>query len=99
MEFELAFKCRVLNAKLPMADLLNTFIEGGHYSHWGNCYCPFHDNTNTCSAKIYESPEGDCLYCFAERRRYRPADVFLKGLASVSLDEMFFSGLGFFISC
>ena len=57
----------MVDLKVPLAELLNMCIEGNHYSQFGNVYCPFHDNTDTPAAKIYESSRGDSLYCFAER--------------------------------
>lgn len=78
----------VVNYKLSMCDTLNTFVKDA-YAPYGNVFCPFHPNENTPSAKIYEGERGDFLMCFSERKAYRPADVFLKGLAPISLEDIF----------
>ena len=80
-----------MDLKVPMAELLNMCIEGNKYSIFGNVYCPFHENFDTPAAKIYESSRGDTLYCFSERRAYRPSHVFEKGLIAMSLEDMFWS--------
>lgn len=88
--FEKSFMRHVVNKKLPLVDTLNMFLEGNRYSRFGNVYCPFHENTDTPAAKIYESEDGDSLMCFSEHRRYFPSDVFEKGLASMSLEQIFY---------
>ena len=54
-----------------------------------NCLCPFHDNQNTPSAKIYNDESGQTLYCYAEQRLYRPADLCVLGKVSKSLTQVF----------
>ena len=65
----------LINAKIPMPDLLNRLGNGHQYSYIGNCFCPFHDNTVSPAAKIFHDETGDSLYCFAEMRSYKPYDA------------------------
>lgn len=44
----------------------------------GKCFCPFHENYDTPAAKISKTENGDMLYCFSERKSYRPADLFTR---------------------
>ena len=51
----------------------------------GVCYCPFHYNKNTPSAKIYQ----DGLYCFSENKFYRASNLFDYGLVRDSYQNAF----------
>ncbi len=69
----------VINTVVPFKTILGSigiFISGAEES----IYCPFHDNTETRAAKLFKDKEGDKIWCFAERRMYRPYDVFKEGL-------------------
>ena len=39
-------------------------------------FCPFHDNKNTPSAKMYRDADGWHVWCFSEHRMYGSADVY-----------------------
>lgn len=43
-------------------------------------FCPFHQDHNKPSAKIFEDPDGDKLYCFTEKRMYSSWDYIKKVL-------------------
>ena len=88
-EFPVRLMRKVVNCKLDLIEVLNTFIEGSHYSPHGNVFCPFHENTDTPAAKIYLREGEQVLFCFAEHKSYRVSDVFEKGLASVSMSKVF----------
>lgn len=42
----------------------------------GNCFCPFHDNTNTPAAKFYR--ESNTLYCYTDLKLYSVYDLLLE---------------------
>ncbi len=45
----------------------------------GNCFCPFHDDVNKPSAKVYVIPNGEnFLYCYADRKIYKASDLLLQ---------------------
>ena len=62
-----------------------------NYNYQGNVFCPFHDNTDTPAAKMFDDEDGDRLYCFTERRMYRPADVIKQGLMKKRLAKIFYN--------
>lgn len=41
-----------------------------------NFYCPFHENYNTPSARLYNDKDGTCLWCYSEGRMYKPFNVY-----------------------
>ena len=55
----------------------------------GTCFCPFHDNYNTKSAKLYSDAGGQRIYCFAENRMYRPHDLITRGIVEIDIDKFF----------
>ena len=61
------------------------------YDYMGNVYCPFHDNTDTPAAKLYNDDEGDKLFCYGEcRRLFSPSDVIKQGLLKVRINKIFY---------
>lgn len=64
---------RIVDDKLSMVKILNKL--GTNYSVNQPCYCPFHDNTNTPAAMIYDNNGKQSLYCFSERKTYYPSDA------------------------
>ncbi len=52
------------------------------------CYCPFHDNTESKAAKIYDDPKGITLFCFAEQKSYRSSDA-IEVFAPESFESIF----------
>lgn len=57
----------VVNYKVKFTKALNA-------SYHGNVFCPFHADIQKPSAKIYNDPKGERLYCFAESKLYFPVD-------------------------
>lgn len=85
-EFETSFKRFVFNRLVPFPQILAwAGIERTHYN--GNICCPFHPNTNTPAARLYRGEEGDRLYCYAERKQFRPYDVIRLGLFGADTRE------------
>lgn len=60
---------QLINTYFSFSDLpkYNHLIAGG-----GNVKCPFHDNRNSPSAKVYLDEDKDilCLWCFTEKRKF-----------------------------
>lgn len=54
-----------------------------------NILCPFHDNKNTPSARIYRDENGETLYCYSEQRLFRPSDLILKKVVDETLIKRF----------
>lgn len=65
---------KLVDHKVKMTDILNK-TGHGQYSVGQPCFCPFHDNTNTPAAVIYDNDGKQTLYCFSERRLYTPSDL------------------------
>lgn len=65
----------LINDRLSMVDVLNKVNPEGYYQAGQPCFCPFHENSNTPSATIYDNEGITSLYCFAEQRQYRPTDA------------------------
>lgn len=67
--------------------LKDLFIQHGYKVPVnGVVFCPFHDNTETPSAKLYT--DSNTLFCFAETAHYTPYD-FLKKILKQSDDTIF----------
>lgn len=58
------------------------------YDH--NFYCPFHDNTDTPSARAFRNDDGDTIYCYSEGKVFRPHHVLDYELINVKKDKVFF---------
>lgn len=69
---------KVVNKKYSLPKLLKKLNEHNRYDYERPCFCPFHDNTNTPAAVIYNDPDGDRLWCYAEQKMYKPSDVLSK---------------------
>ena len=90
LEFEKEFKYYVIDRVISFPLILE---KAGYedYDYMGNVYCPFHDNTDTPAAKMYQDDEGDKLYCYGEcRKLYTPSDVIKKGLLKVRVNKIFY---------
>lgn len=86
--FEEDFMCFVIDRIVPFPVILEKAgLED--YDYYGNVYCPFHDNTDTPAAKIYKNDEGDRLYCYANRRQFKPSDVIKRNLLKANLAKSF----------
>lgn len=66
---------KLVNDKLSIVDLLYKYNPTGSYHAGQTCFCPFHDNTHTPAAAIYDNDGKQTLWCFTERKTYTPADV------------------------
>lgn len=73
---------KLVNEKFSLVSLLKKHNPEEHYEVDQPCFCPFHDNTNTPAASIYKDEDGsETLYCFSERKLYRPSDAIEKLLS------------------
>lgn len=70
----------IIDKLVPFPKILEANGYEG-YSYEGKCFCPMHENENTPSAKLYHDVKGDTLWCFSEQKRYKPSDIYKKGLA------------------
>jgi hypothetical protein len=61
--------------KIRITDILYKHNPSGNYHPNQTCFCPFHDNSQTPSASIYDNDGVETLYCFSERRLYTSADA------------------------
>jgi hypothetical protein len=61
--------------KIRITDILYKHNPNGNYYPNQTCFCPFHDNSQTPSASIYDNDGVETLYCFSERRLYTSADA------------------------
>lgn len=51
-------------------------VTGNHYRPGQSVFCPFHDNTKTPAASVYEDEDGlQTLFCFSEHKQYRSSDA------------------------
>lgn len=66
---------KLINDKFDLIKLLYKYNPSGKYYQGQSCYCPFHDNTNTPSAAIYDDDNHQTLYCFMEQKLYTAFDV------------------------
>ena len=64
-----------------VSDYINTFDINTEYMRIfhkelsdGNVFCPFHENTETPSAKVYDN----VIYCFSCRRLYGTFDLLMR---------------------
>lgn len=88
-QFDRDFMYYVIDRKIPFPLILE---KAGYedYDYYGNVYCPFHDNTDTPAGKLFNDEKGDKLFCFSERRMYRPSDVLKEGLLKMRVEKIFF---------
>ncbi len=84
---EYKFQEYVINSKIPFEVILRR--AGISLNYQGNLYCPFHDNEVTPAAKLYRNEDGDCIFCFSERRIYRPADAIKRGIIKANMGVIF----------
>lgn len=88
LEEDRKFQEFVVDYVLPM-DVALEQVDGQHRNYQGKCFCPFHDNTDTPAAHLYKNETGTSLMCFAERRVYRPHDIFRLKLVKQTLSSVF----------
>lgn len=68
---------KLVDKKYKLTSILYK-ATGNRYSIGIPCFCPFHDNTNTPAAAIYEDDGEQSLYCFAEQKLYKSSDALEK---------------------
>jgi hypothetical protein len=68
----------LINENYSLISILKKANPSGVYHTGGTCFCPFHDNTDTPSASIYDDEGGEKLYCFSERKLYSASDAMEK---------------------
>lgn len=78
MKLSLGQLRKLVNQKYSLIEVLKKANPSGNYHVGGTCYCPFHDNTDTPSASIYDDENGEKLYCFSEGRLYGVDDAIEK---------------------
>ena len=78
---------KLINEKLSLEDLLLKHNPSARYSPSRQCFCPFHDNTDTPSAAYYNNDGDESLYCFSERKTYKAADAVEK-LLNLSIEQI-----------
>ena len=79
----------VINKCITCYKMMSLMEERPTYDH--NVYCPFHDNVDTPSARLYKNKDGsDTLFCFSEHRTYRSSDFITKGLVNYRLESIFY---------
>ena len=86
---DIRFKEHAINFAIPFSVMLRQAGLDHSVSYDYKIFCPFHDNFDSPSAKLYQNPDGDSLYCYSERRIYRPIDVIKKGLLCKNIDSLF----------
>ncbi len=79
----------LVNDKISLVNALRKYDRTGHYEIRQPCFCPFHLNTETPAASIYEDAHTgkETLYCFAEQKQYTSSDV-LENLLNYDIYEI-----------
>lgn len=77
-----------INRCTPMSVMFD--MVGNNFSYDHNIFCPFHDNEHTPSARAYKNIDGDTLFCYSERKVFRPSDFIKHELIKASLDKTFY---------
>ena len=72
LETDPKFQKFILNECIDFRTACDSYNVNLRASKSGVCFCPFHYNKNTPSAKVYETG----LYCFSENRSYNVSDLF-----------------------
>lgn len=90
MTYSISFMRSVIDASLSVIDVLErlSVVPKGSLRVNQTCYCPFHPNSNTKSAKVYDDPRGVTIFCFAEQHSFRSSDAFLR-FSSIPLPTIF----------
>lgn len=90
IDHEIRLMRKVLNRYIKFPSLLKYIDSSREWSYEGKVYCPFHENYESPSAKIYRNDEdGDTLYCFSEHKVYRPSDLFFLKVTNIPMGEIF----------
>lgn len=84
-ETDTGFQKFVVNHSVNFRLACNAYKVELHASKSGVCFCPFHYNKNTPSAKVYDSG----LYCFSENKCFYVSDLIEYGLIDDSIQNIF----------
>lgn len=68
----------LVNESYSLIKTLKKYNPEGRYVAGQPCFCPFHENTETPSAAIYDNEGSESLYCFSEKRQYKVTDALEK---------------------
>lgn len=85
LETDTKFQKYILNECIDFRLACDSYGVKINASKSGVCFCPFHYNKNSPSAKVYESG----LYCFSENRSYRVSDLFDCDLVNDTIQHAF----------
>lgn len=85
LETNTQFQKHVLNTVLDFRKTCEQYGINLRAAKSGVCFCPFHYNKNTPSAKVYE----DSLYCFSENRSFRVSSLFEHELVQDTIQNAF----------
>lgn len=85
LETDAKFQKYVINECIDFKLACDAYGVKLNASKSGVCFCPFHYNKNTPSAKVYESG----LYCFSENRSYKVSDLFDYSIIDDTLQNAF----------
>lgn len=69
---------QLVTEKYSLVKTLRRYSGSNSYHVGQTCYCPFHDNTNTPAATIFDDDNGERLFCFSEKKQYTSADALEK---------------------
>lgn len=69
---------KLVDEKYSMTKILKKFNPNNYYTAGRPCFCPFHLNEDTPAAAIYNNDGKETLYCFSEKRLYKPSDALEK---------------------
>lgn len=61
--------------------------DGLHIATNGTCFCPFHEDDNHRSAKVFQDTDGWRLWCWVCGQQFRPADYYKKLRKDGMIDE------------
>lgn len=74
MSIDLKLERYLINKYISMPKQFDSL--GIDYKLTSTTYCPFHENTRSPSAKMYQDDVGWRLFCFSEHKMFGPWDVF-----------------------
>lgn len=83
----------LLKTKLSLVKALEKQNPDSYYTIGRPCYCPFHDNTDSPAAAIYENDGIESLYCFSERKLYTVVDVLAQNYDIYSIAQSLWAAM------
>lgn len=76
----------VINKFISMPKLFDRL--GIDYDENTTMFCPFHRNTKTKAAKLYNDSNGWSLWCFSEQKMFGAYDVYKEYLPKINTHEL-----------